>query len=60
MTIDEAIRRLTAVEDLEMMPWMPKAFEAYNLGLEALKFVKADRVKYPYVKVPLLPGETEE
>ncbi len=60
MTIDEAIQVNTAVQNYEMPCWVPKAFEAYELGNEALKYIRSQD-NCPGVNLRLLlPGETEE
>ncbi len=57
----EKATEILALYDKEVdIPPIPDFKDALKLGIEALKFVEADRAKYPYVKVPLLPGETEE
>jgi len=59
MIIDEAIERLETAKEGWPVSAGEKYYQALELGLEALKRVKGNRL-YPQPTVyPLLPGETE-
>ena len=53
MTLEEALKYLEAGKSGVIFN-----LEAIQLGIEALKDLKAFRIKYPHT--PLLPGETEK
>ncbi len=60
MTIDEAIRHLQRKVRQNVFTTDPEAFEALQLGIEALKRVKMYRKAQVHYCVPELQGETPE
>lgn len=58
MTIDEAIERLQADLTDRRVLWYPKSKAATELGVEALKTIKAERTIYGFKRQVRLPGET--
>ncbi len=60
MTIDEAILILEPSENRPMFLSKPTLILAIQLGIEALKRVKAERIGYETFAPDLLPGETGE
>ncbi|MBA7581907.1 hypothetical protein ES708_23821 [subsurface metagenome] len=60
MTIDEAIRLLQKDLDDSGSVDIMDLNEAQQLGIEALKRLKVNRVKYAFPHSMLLPGETKD
>ena len=58
MTLEEAIKILEREFKKDNLTVLSDFGNAHRLGIEALKDLKAFRIKYPHS--PLLPGETEE
>ena len=59
MTIDEAIRILTADKSDEVATEMEDIDGALQLGIEALKRLRYDRLVIQPKHILLLPGETK-
>ena len=60
MTIDEAIKIITAMKDKTLVYNEQDIKDAERLGIEALKQLKAARPEGYIPSWYLLPGETEE
>ena len=60
MTIDEAIEELKGLPGPAFIIEGETAWEAAQLGIEALKRIKQSRESLPTVTLPLLPGETKD
>jgi len=60
MTLEEAIEILKAIQDTGEYTGDPDDSVAVQLGIEALKTIKAERTIYGFRRQVRLPGETEE
>jgi len=60
MTINEAIERLKILAEEQDEDWLDFGYSALQLGIEALKAIKADRCGDASLLNRPLPGETEE
>lgn len=60
MTIDDAIENLQRIDTPLSQALYPKDIYAIRLGIEALKREQINREEGVYLRVELLPGETEE
>jgi len=58
MTIDEAIRKLAELKRYAAHPGTEEAYQALQLGIEALAREKHNRGLSPFTRIGLLPGET--
>lgn len=59
MTVDEAICQLNDLASDSMFPKNQEDIYALNLGIEALKRLKINRVNNTFYVHGLLPGETK-
>jgi hypothetical protein len=60
MTIQQAIKYLTGLTRGIDKNELPNLHAAANLGIEALKTIKAERTIYGFKRQARLPGETDE
>jgi hypothetical protein len=60
MTLDEAIRDIEQGIKHQGHRQIIIPIEAAQLGIEALRHVKTERICFPNTPWPKLPGETEE
>jgi len=58
MTIDEAIEVLNDISTYVKHGDFPEQYKAIQLGIEALRYIKAGRRKVNLPETDLLPGET--